>query len=408
MAIAAPPAPGAKESVRQKRERDQELLVWPDLVFVEFICAVLFTVTFVGLSVLVNAPLLDRANANITPNPSKAPWYLMNLQELLLHMDKGLAGVTVPTVALIVLMAIPYTDRSNEGQGTWFGTAHAVKITIFSMFYSFATIFGCVLWDDGAHVRVYTQFRENISGHGAQPWRWPWDVLTQRDHFVAPAEPHEWLQGYHPFEWAGPLTNVLQKTWEFVFLPNRLAVRDSFHFSLPVPTALQFGNGQHDGYLDWPQDFREIPVPLNGTWLWHWGEPKWMPGWLRHLYWYNSDFNIPAIIAEFVMPIATILFIAAALLFILHRLGWLNSVRDGWLAMFTGFIVVYISLTMVGAAFRGRGQQLVPPPNVPNLEDDPGIMRQITPQDLHYGITDPSGVSAIAASRDEAGSGLNG
>src|SRR6476620_10558553 len=101
MAVAIPAA-GARETVRQKRERDQELLVWPDLVFVEFICAILFTVTFVILSVVVNAPLLDRANSNITPNPSKAPWYLMNLQELLLHMDKGLAGVTVPTVALIV------------------------------------------------------------------------------------------------------------------------------------------------------------------------------------------------------------------------------------------------------------------------------------------------------------------
>ena len=85
------------------------------------------------LSVLVNAPLLDRANANITPNPSKAPWYFLNLQELLLHMDKGLAGVIVPTVALIVLMAIPYIDRSNDGQGTWFGTANAVRITVFSV-----------------------------------------------------------------------------------------------------------------------------------------------------------------------------------------------------------------------------------------------------------------------------------
>ena len=62
MAVATPAA-GAKETVRQKRERDQELLVWPDLVFVEFICAILFTLTFVALSTVVNAPLLNRANA---------------------------------------------------------------------------------------------------------------------------------------------------------------------------------------------------------------------------------------------------------------------------------------------------------------------------------------------------------
>src|SRR5205085_6611791 len=98
----------------------------------------------------VNAPLLDKANSNITPNPSKAPWYLMNLQELLLHIDKGLAGVTVPTVALIVLAAIPYVDRSNDGQGTWFGTANAGRITIFSTIYSSLVIPLCILWDDGA------------------------------------------------------------------------------------------------------------------------------------------------------------------------------------------------------------------------------------------------------------------
>src|SRR5437660_2418741 len=82
---------------RAVRQRDEELLVWPDLVFVEFISALVFTIVFTVLSVVVNAPLLDRANASVTPNPSKAPWYFLNLQELLLHMDPALAGVIVPT-----------------------------------------------------------------------------------------------------------------------------------------------------------------------------------------------------------------------------------------------------------------------------------------------------------------------
>ena len=68
MAVATPAAGGrTRETVRQKRERDQELLVWPDLVFVEFICAVLFTITFVILSTVYDAPLLNKANAGITP-----------------------------------------------------------------------------------------------------------------------------------------------------------------------------------------------------------------------------------------------------------------------------------------------------------------------------------------------------
>jgi len=359
MAIAIERAPGGqRETVRQKRERDQELLVWPDLVFVEFICAVLFTITFVVLSVFVDAPLLNRANANITPNPSKAPWYFMNLQELLLHMDKGLAGVTVPTVALIVLAAIPYTDRSNDGQGTWFGTANAVRITVFSFIFTSFFVVWCVLWDDGAHVRVYTQIVQWIKG--------------DEGHQV------QWLGEYEPFGWLpGQLGNFVNRIYQLVMLPNRVGLRDVWHWSLPVP--FQPGSGQHDGHLDWPQDFREIPVPFGGQWPVEFGEPKWMPAWLRHVYWYNSDFNVPAIMAEYVMPTVTVFLGAALLLLILRKLGMMNTVRDAWLALFTGFIVTYIALTAIGVAFRGKGQNLVLPGSVPNLEENPTIQRQYTP-----------------------------
>ena len=377
MAIATP-ASGAKETVRQKRERDQELLVWPDLVFVEFICAVLFTLTFVILSTFVNAPLLDRANSNITPNPSKAPWYLMNLQELLLHMDKGLAGVTVPTVALIVLMAIPYTDRSNDGQGTWFGTARAVKITLFSAIYSAFVIPWCILWDDGAHVRVFERLPKALP---IPVW------VTDLFHKAPVTGNVDWLGNKHPFEWLPAGADFFQAIWDFVFLKNRLAMRDEWHWSIPVP--FQPGSGQHDGFLDWPKDFQQVPVPLNGTWLWYWGKPSWMPGWMSHVYWYDSDLNIPAILAEFVVPIVTILIFAGVMLLILRKLGWLQTVRDGWLAVFTGFIVFYVGLTIIGAAFRGRGQQLVPPSHVPNLENDPSIMRQYVPPVAEFMITDP-------------------
>jgi hypothetical protein len=377
MAIATPAA-GAKETVRQKRERDQELLVWPDLVFIEFIAAVLFTITFVILSVVVNAPLLDKANSNITPNPSKAPWYLMNLQELLLHMDKGLAGVTVPTVALLVLAAIPYIDRSSEGQGSWFGTLNAVRITIFSAVYSAFVIVGSILWDDGAHVKIYRQFPRTV-----QDW---WLVGRPFHGFDGKAK---WIGDKHPFEWLpGQLSNFSQRVWELLFLKNRVALRDEWQWSLPVPKSLQLGHGVHDGALDWPQDFKEIPIPLNGTWIWHWDQPGWMPGWMLHLYWYNSDISLPAIIAEFVMPIAAILIPAAILIGILWKIGWLHTVRDACLAIFTGFIMVYLSLTIIGAAFRGRGQLLVPMPSVPNLEGDPSIRREAPPPGPQYALVD--------------------
>ncbi|MBN9494213.1 hypothetical protein J0H33_12865 [bacterium] len=133
----------------QERARDEEVLVWPDLVFVEFISAMVFTLTIFLLSAIINAPLLDEANADVTPNPSKAPWYFLNLQELLLHMDKGLAGVIVPAVWLGLMAIFPYFDTDNEGQGVWFGTENAVKITVVSGIISFVGTWLLILWDNG-------------------------------------------------------------------------------------------------------------------------------------------------------------------------------------------------------------------------------------------------------------------
>ena len=110
---------------RPRREREAEVLVWPDLVFIEFISALIFSIALMVLSAMVNAPLLNRADPDTTPNPSKAPWYFLNLQELLLHMEPAWAGVIVPTIALVLLAAIPYWDRDQQGQGVWFGTKFA-------------------------------------------------------------------------------------------------------------------------------------------------------------------------------------------------------------------------------------------------------------------------------------------
>lgn len=133
----------------QTRARDEEVLVWPDLVFVEFIAAMLFTCTLFLLSFLVNAPLLDQANADVTPNPSKAPWYLLNLQELLLHMNAAMAGVIIPTIWLVILGAFPYFDRESDGQGKWFATENSVRITIASALVGFIGTWGLIIWDTG-------------------------------------------------------------------------------------------------------------------------------------------------------------------------------------------------------------------------------------------------------------------
>lgn len=129
-------------------------MVWPSLVVVEAVCATVFLLGLVLLSIFVNAPLTARANANQTPNPSKAPWYFLNLQELLLHMNAGLAGVIIPTIALVGIAAIPYFDRSPLGVGILGGSAKGRKIILFTALYTTVVLTVLILLDELSERRV--------------------------------------------------------------------------------------------------------------------------------------------------------------------------------------------------------------------------------------------------------------
>jgi menaquinol-cytochrome c reductase cytochrome b/c subunit len=133
--------------VRVDKRVEDTAMVWPHLLVIEFIAAMLFTVGLFVLSALVNAPLLDHSNPDRTPNPSKAPWYFLNLQELLLHMHPALAGVIVPTAAIVALFAIPYVDTSREGVGTYFHSRKGRSVAIFSAIFSTVTLMGLIVVD---------------------------------------------------------------------------------------------------------------------------------------------------------------------------------------------------------------------------------------------------------------------
>src|SRR5436190_1340408 len=80
------------------------------------------------------------------------------LQELLLHMDKGLAGVVVPTIWLVFMAAIPYIDRSREGVGIWFTSRNGLRITIFAAFYATLLTFSLILVDAFLKAHGYIEF----------------------------------------------------------------------------------------------------------------------------------------------------------------------------------------------------------------------------------------------------------
>src|SRR5215813_2762671 len=99
----------------------KELHVWPYLVRIEFLAAVIVTVVLYVWSLTLNAPLEEPSNPNLTMNPSKAPWYFLGLQEMLVYFDPWIAGVVMPSLLIVGLMVVPYIDANPLGIGyyTW-------------------------------------------------------------------------------------------------------------------------------------------------------------------------------------------------------------------------------------------------------------------------------------------------
>jgi len=310
---APPPAPKARP--RPKREREEEVLVWPDLVFIEFVAAVLFTITFLILSVFINAPLLNRANPDKTPSPSKAPWYFLNLQELLLHMDKAWAGVLLPTIALGFFASIPYIDRARGGQGLWFGTKYSVRLTIIAAVYATVVSGALVVFDSGD--RTHTEYLT----------RWIPSCDAEAAHQGTPC--------------------LRDEGEDHIGIVTTKDISKRMEMSMPFPAIL----GIDDKHLDWPEDLDNIPVPFNGV-CGNIGS--------FHL-WCDMHLNFPSIMAEQVIPLSTIAVLAVGIIYVLFRVGWLRTKRDLFIVMFTAVMASYLTLSMVGSFFRGEGQNLIWP-----------------------------------------------
>lgn len=96
---------------------DDKVLVWPDLVYTELIAMIICTVVLVVWAVVLKAPLEQPATSAKAPNPSKAPWYFLGLQEMLVYYDPWMAGVVLPLMIINGLIAIPYIDFNQKGNG---------------------------------------------------------------------------------------------------------------------------------------------------------------------------------------------------------------------------------------------------------------------------------------------------
>src|SRR5687768_14338637 len=111
----------------------RELHVWPYLVRIEFLATVIVTVILFVWSITLNAPLEEPANPNLTMNPSKAPWYFLGLQEMLVYFDPWIAGVVMPSLIMVGLMVFPYVDSNPLGNGYYTWRQRRVAVGMFAI-----------------------------------------------------------------------------------------------------------------------------------------------------------------------------------------------------------------------------------------------------------------------------------
>jgi len=208
----------------EKAESDR-VWVWPDLVYTELISLILCSVVLIIWSIFLKAPLEQPANPANTPNPSKAPWYFLGLQEMLVYFDPWLAGVVLPSLIIVGLICIPYIDKNPKGNGYFTFAERKVEITLF--------LFGfAVLW---ASLIVLGTFLRGPNWNFFGPFEY-WDI--------------------HKLE---ALTNVnlSQYIWVGAFrsgLPSFWLLREIFGilivvlyvFVLPVVLARRWFKGYYD------------------------------------------------------------------------------------------------------------------------------------------------------------------
>jgi len=151
---------------------------WPYLVRVELLAALVVLVVLMLWSVLIDAPLEQMADPTRTPNPSKAPWYFVGLQEMLVYFDPWIAGVVLPCLIIFGLCAIPYLDVNPRGVGHYSWRERRFAISTF--------LFGFVgLW---LLLIVIGAFCRGPGWH----WFWPWQAWD--DQAVEVSATRNWPQ----------------------------------------------------------------------------------------------------------------------------------------------------------------------------------------------------------------------
>ncbi|HYP29510.1 MAG TPA: cytochrome C [Blastocatellia bacterium] len=194
----------------------RELHVWPYLLRIEFLAVIVVTAVLFVWSITLNAPLEEPANPNLTMNPSKAPWYFLGLQEMLVYFDPWIAGVVMPSIMIVGLMAFPYVDSNPLGVGYY--TWKQRKVAIGSFLVGFVTwliliVIGTFMrgpgwiwfwpgqtWDHNTVIYEVNRDLPDIVGITTQPWKGIFGAVVVGIFFVVTAFITHKIVTYNKFE----------------------------------------------------------------------------------------------------------------------------------------------------------------------------------------------------------------
>jgi Cytochrome b(C-terminal)/b6/petD len=202
---AAPPPVGGQASAATRQAagpKDDKIHTWPHLVRSEFLCSLLIIVLLIVWSLLVDAPLEGPANPTRTPNPSKAPWYFLGLQEMLVFFDPWHAGVVLPSFIILGLIVIPYIDINPHGNGYY--TFASRKFEILTFFLGFH-----VLWISLIAIGTF------LRGPGWN-WFWPWQIWDMHKVEAMTNIDLPYIFGFRDYYWSSAFGGVLIVSY-FVF-----------------------------------------------------------------------------------------------------------------------------------------------------------------------------------------------
>jgi quinol-cytochrome oxidoreductase complex cytochrome b subunit len=134
--------------IPQDDNNDEYIPTVPNLVAKEFVVMLILISFILVLSILFDAPLLDKANPNFSPNPAKAPWYFMGIQELMLHFHPFFSAILIPVMLIGFLVFIPYFSYDADGNGLWFHSEKGKKLVIHASIISLVLTIAYVLIDE--------------------------------------------------------------------------------------------------------------------------------------------------------------------------------------------------------------------------------------------------------------------